>query len=96
MVLPRKGKVDPKTLLTFQDQIKTRNENYLKLRLVKEYFADPQAVNDPQMFDFDFMMYSSKQTSSTVNAQKVLFCVTIENPAKEIKVLVYSEGCFNP
>ena len=64
-----------------------RNENYLKLRLVKEYFVDPAAVNDPQAFDFDYVVYNgNKQGAVDNDAKKVLFCVNIEQPAKEIKV----------
>jgi len=50
--------------------------------------VDPQAVNDPQLFDFDFMLYNnSKQHAPDPNQNKVLFNVNIEQPSKEIRVL---------
>jgi len=71
-----------------KDQIKMKHENYLKLRLVKEYFVDPETVKDPQAFDFDYVVYNgNKQSVPDNDANRILFCVNIEQPAKEIKVI---------
>ena len=54
---------------------------------------DPHSINDPQVFDFDFMMYNtSKQMMADEEAKKILFCVNIENPNNDIKVIFLNEA----
>ena len=56
-----------------------REEKYMKLKIIKEYFTDPEQLEELGSFsDFDLMNYHSPK-GETMDKNAVLFNVMIDN-----------------